>query len=165
VNRADLVDQVRSSVGLSRTDAESAVDSVLQTVMAAVHGGERVSLFGFGTFAPTSRAARTGRNPRTGDPVKIPASTGVRFTPSAAFKASLNPKKAAKKSAAKKSAVKKSAATAVKTAKAAPAKAAKAAKAAPAKTAKAVKAAPVKTAKAVKAAPAKAAKAATSKKR
>lgn len=149
MNRADLVDQVRSSVGLSRTDAESAVDSVLQTVMAAVHGGERVSLFGFGTFAPTSRAARTGRNPRTGDPVKIPASTGVRFTPSAAFKASLNPKKAAKKSAAKKSA-----ATAVKTAKAAPAKAAKAAKAAPAKTAKAVKAAP-----------AKAAKAATSKKR
>ncbi len=135
MNRADLVDQVRSSVGLSRADAESAVDAVLQTVMSAVQGGARVSLFGFGTFAPTSRAARTGRNPRTGDPVKIPASTGVRFTPSAAFKSSLNPKKAAKK--------------ATKTAPAAPAtKAAKASKAASAK-----KAAPAtKAAKAKKAA-------------
>lgn len=124
MNRADLVDQVRNSVGLSRSDSESAVDAVVHTVMSAVQGGERVSLFGFGTFAPTSRAARTGRNPRTGDPVKIPASTGVRFTPSAAFKASLNPKRAAKKSAAKKSAGKAAAAakTPAKAAKAAPAK-------------------------------------------
>lgn len=141
MNRADLVDQVRSSVSLSRSDAELAVDAVLQTVMSAVQGGARVSLFGFGTFAPTSRAARTGRNPRTGDPVKIPASTGVRFTPSAAFKSSLNPKKAAKK-VAKASAGKvtgKSVGVARKAAKAAAAvpakKAAKATKAAPAKKA------------------------------
>jgi len=128
VNRADLVEQVRSQAGLSKADSEAAVDAVLGTVMGVVQRGERVSLFGFGTFAPTSRAARTGRNPRTGDPVKIPASTGVRFTPSTVFKASLNPKKAAKK---------------------APAAAAKAAKA-PAKAAKAVKGAAGKAATSAK---------------
>ncbi|MGH9180316.1 MAG: HU family DNA-binding protein, partial [Acidimicrobiales bacterium] len=81
MNRADLVDKVRASTNLSRADSEAAVSAVLQTVMTSMRDGERVSLFGFGTFLPSSRAARTGRNPRTGDPVKIPASTGVRFTP------------------------------------------------------------------------------------
>lgn len=149
MNRADLIDRVRNSVGLSRADSESAVDAVLETVMSAVQGGDRVSLFGFGTFAPSSRAARTGRNPRTGDPVKIAASTGVRFSPSAAFKASLNPKKAAKKSAPK----------------AAPSKTTKAAVAPPAPAKKATKAIEAtKALKATKAAPAKkAAKAATKK--
>lgn len=102
MNRAELVDLVRGGGNLSRADAESAVDAVLQNIMTAVRGGQRVSLFGFGTFTPTSRAARTGRNPRTGDPVKIPASTGVRFAPSQAFKASLNAKQSNKKSPAKK---------------------------------------------------------------
>lgn len=136
MNKADLIEKVKDAGGLSRSQAEAAVDLALDSVVAAVKSGERVSLFGFGTFTPSSRAARTGRNPRTGEPVKIPASTGVRFAPAAAFKAALNPKPAAKK------------ASAAKKAKAAPAKkAAKAAKAAPAKKAStAKKAAPSKKA-------------------
>ncbi|MGH9166044.1 MAG: HU family DNA-binding protein [Acidimicrobiales bacterium] len=97
MNRAELIDKVRSATDTTRTEAEAAVDAVLQSVMVAVKAGDRVSLFGFGAFTPTSRSARLGRNPRTGDPVKIAASSGVRFAPAAAFKASLNPKKTAKK--------------------------------------------------------------------
>lgn len=125
MNRADLIDEVRTAADLSRTQAEAAVDAALQSMMAAVKAGDRVSLFGFGTFTPTSRAARLGRNPRTGEAVKIAASTAVRFAPAAAFKASLNPKKAAKKAA-------KAAAAKPAAAKAAPAKRS-AAKAGPAK--------------------------------
>lgn len=109
MNRADLIDEVRTVTELSRTEAEAAVEAALQAVMTAIRAGDRVSLFGFGAFLPTTRAARLGRNPRTGEAVKISASSSVRFAPSAAFKASLNPKKAAKKSA-KAAPVKKAAA-------------------------------------------------------
>ncbi|MGH9154342.1 MAG: HU family DNA-binding protein [Acidimicrobiales bacterium] len=157
MNRADLVDKVRASTNLSRADSEAAVSAVLQTVMTSMRDGERVSLFGFGTFLPSSRAARTGRNPRTGDPVKIPASTGVRFTPSTAFKASLNPKKAAKKSSGRSAA-----ATTAAPAEVTPTKAAKASK--PGKADKPAKAAAAKAAPTRKA-PAKGGKSAPSKKR
>lgn len=116
MNRADLIDEVRTVAELSRTDADAAVEAVLQAVMTAIKAGDRVSLFGFGAFLPTTRAARLGRNPRTGEAVKISASSSVRFAPSAAFKASLNPKKATKNSAAKKSAPAKKSAVATKAA-------------------------------------------------
>ncbi len=103
VNKADLVEAVRSAADLTRGEAESAVDAVVSGVVSAVSSGERVTVAGFGSFNPSSRAARTGRNPQTGEPVKIAASTGVRFAPSTAFKQALNPR-AAKKSAAKKAA-------------------------------------------------------------
>ena len=103
MNKADLVEAVRSAADLSRGQAESAVDAVVSGVVSAVSSGERVTVAGFGSFNPSSRAARTGRNPQTGEPVRIAASTGVRFAPSTAFKQALNPR-AAKKSAAKKAA-------------------------------------------------------------
>lgn len=109
VNKADLVEAVRSAADLTRGEAESAVDAVVSGVVSAVSSGERVTVAGFGSFNPSSRAARTGRNPQTGEPVKIAASTGVRFAPSTAFKQALNPR-AAKKQAAKKAAGKKAAA-------------------------------------------------------
>ena len=99
MNRAELVERVRSASDLTRAQAESVVDAVIHSVIDAVKSGERVSIFGFGSFSPTSRAARTGRNPRTGDPVKIAASRGVRFAPSAAFKSELNARRAGKKAA------------------------------------------------------------------
>lgn len=99
MNKAELVEKVRTKLEMSRTQAESAVDEVLQSVVNAVKSGEKVSLFGFGSFNPTSRAARTGRNPQTGDPVKIGASKSVRFAPAAAFKSALNAKRGGKKSA------------------------------------------------------------------
>src|SRR4051812_27875415 len=100
VNRSELVDVVAEAAGLEKRQAEAAVSAVLDTVMSEARGGNKVSLFGFGTFTPTSRAARTGRNPQTGAPVKIAASKGVRFAPASAFKAALNPKAAGKKAAA-----------------------------------------------------------------
>jgi len=127
VNRRELVESVAGATGLDKHRAESAVLAFIDAVKSETSGGSRVSIFGFGTFLPTSRAARTGRNPRTGDPVKIAASKGVKFTPASAFKTALNSragrkaasKASARKSASTKGAVKKTAKSVKKTAKSA----------------------------------------------
>jgi nucleoid DNA-binding protein len=107
VNRSDLVDVVADAAGIDKRQAEAAVTALLDAVMADAKAGNRVSIFGFGTFNPTSRAARMGRNPQTGAPVKIAASKSVRFAPATAFKQSLNARSAAKKAGAAKKAAKK----------------------------------------------------------
>jgi DNA-binding protein HU-beta len=104
VNRSELVQAVGEATGLDKHQSESAVKAVVDAVINEIKSGGKVSIFGFGTFAPTSRAARVGRNPQTGAAVNIPASTGVRFAPATALKALLNPKPVAKKSGAKKAA-------------------------------------------------------------
>jgi DNA-binding protein HU-beta len=123
MNRTELVEKVAAVAGLEKRVAENAVKAVIDTVVDETKTGSKVSIFGFGTFTPTSRAARTGRNPQTGAPVKIAASKSVRFAPASAYKTSLNTK-AAKKTAGKKAApAKKVAATKVApAAKSAPAK-------------------------------------------
>ena len=136
MNRTELIDAVASATGLEKKQAEAAVTAFVDAVVSETKAGNKVSIFGFGTFTPKALAARTGRNPQTGAPVKIPASKAVRFGPAAAYKTALNTKGTAKKAAAP---AKKAAAPAKKAA--APAKKA----AAPAKKA----AAPAK--KAVKA--------------
>ena len=132
MNKSDLVESVRSSADLTRGEAESAVDAMISSVMSALSSGERVSVAGFGIFNPTSRAARTGRNPQTGEPVRIAASKGVRFSPASAFKQALNPrsakKAAGKKAAGKKAPAKKVAAKKVAAKKAVAKKAAKSTK-------------------------------------
>lgn len=170
VNRTELVDKVASATGLDKHHAEAAVKAVIDTVVAETRSGEKVSVFGFGTFTPTARAARTGRNPQTGAPVKIKASKSVRFAPAAAYKLSLNSRGGAKKAAAppaKKAVPAKKAAPAAK--KAAPAKAAPSAvKASGVKKASATKKAVVapvkKAAKTVKSTAAKATKSKSAKK-
>jgi len=108
VNRSELVQRVAEVAGLDRSTADRACDAFIDAVMSDTKAGNKVSLFGFGTFTPTSRAARTGRNPRTGEAVKIAASKSVRFSPAAAFKTTLNGKGGAKKAApSKKSSAKK----------------------------------------------------------
>jgi nucleoid DNA-binding protein len=92
VNKTELVDLVSNKTDLDRRKAATAVDAVIDGVMQSVEAGDKVSILGFGTFNPTSRAARTGRNPQTGMPVAIAASNGVRFAPGAAFKSLLNSK-------------------------------------------------------------------------
>ena len=130
MNRTELVEKVAAVIGLEKRIAENAVKAIIDTVVDETKVGSKVSIFGFGTFTPTSRAARIGRNPQTGAPVKIAASKSVRFAPASAYKSSLNTK-AVKKTAAKKAApAKKAAAT----------KSAPAAKAAPAKKVAAKKA-------------------------
>ena len=104
MNRSELVESVGNATGLDRRQSEGAVKAVVEAVIGEIQSGNKVSIFGFGTFAPTSRAARVGRNPQTGESVNIAASTGVRFSPATSLKSLLNPKPAAKKSSAKKTA-------------------------------------------------------------
>lgn len=124
MNKSELVEAVAAAAGLERKQAEAAVSAFAESVVAAARSGENVSIFGFGTFKPTARKARTGRNPQNGEPVKIAASKGVKFQPSSAFKVLLNSKKAAlSKAAAKKTATNKAPATRATAAKATAAKA------------------------------------------
>lgn len=104
MNRSGLVESVEDATGLDKRQAEAAVKAVVDAVIGEIKSGGKVSIFGFGTFTPTSRAARVGRNPQTGAAVNIAASTGVRFAPATAVKALLNPAPPVKKAAAKKAA-------------------------------------------------------------
>jgi nucleoid DNA-binding protein len=118
VNRTELVEIVASKTGLDKKHAEAAVAAVTESVVSETRAGNKVAIFGFGTFSPSARAARMGRNPQTGAPVRIAASRGVRFAPASAFKDALNSRGGAKKAApAKKAATKKAAAKKVGPAK------------------------------------------------
>ncbi|MCM0622825.1 HU family DNA-binding protein [Nocardioides sp. BSK12Z-4] len=86
MNRKDLVDAVARDASLNQTQADTAVAALLGAVVAAVSSGEKVSLPGFGTFEPRTRAARTGRNPQTGEAMEIAASVAPAFKPAAPFK-------------------------------------------------------------------------------
>ena len=79
MNKGDLVEAVAKVVG-KKTVAEKAVGCVLETISGALKKGEAVKLIGFGTFKVNKRAARTGRNPQTGKPIKIKAKKVAKFT-------------------------------------------------------------------------------------
>ena len=86
MNRKDLVQTVAHEAGLSTAQAEAAVTATLDGVVAAVAKGDKVSLAGFGTFEQRNRAARSGRNPQTGEALEIAASVAPAFKPASAFK-------------------------------------------------------------------------------
>lgn len=90
MNKSELISAISRNSGLEKREAEQAVDSFVTTVMSEVKAGRKVALIGFGTFNPTARAARAGRNPATGAPVRIAASKGVRFAAGSTFKSALN---------------------------------------------------------------------------
>jgi DNA-binding protein HU-beta len=90
VNKSGLIDAVSTTTSLTKREAAHAVDAVVHAVTKEVRSGRRVSLVGFGSFNPTQRGARVGRNPQTGAPVKIAAAKGVRFSPSATLKGIVN---------------------------------------------------------------------------
>ena len=85
MNKSQLVDALADRLGDRRT-AATAVDAVLQIVVDTVRAGDSVSLAGFGVFESRARAARTGRNPRTGEAVQVPATTVPAFRPGTGFK-------------------------------------------------------------------------------
>jgi len=154
VNRAELTDAIRDRLGVDKRHAENAVDAVFDTILRAVAQGEKVALSGFGVFEKVDRAARTGRNPRTGETVKVKKTSVPKFRPGTQFKGVVSGavKLGKVADAATKAAAKSSVATArstVRTAAAGPAKARKAAsgaaKKATAKRAPAKKAAAKKT--------------------
>ncbi len=73
MNKTELVDAVSNQSGVARADAQRAVEAVLESISTALKNGDSVSLVGFGTFVVKARAARSGRNPRTGEVIEIPA--------------------------------------------------------------------------------------------
>lgn len=90
MNKSELIDAIAASADLSKADAGRALDSVIDSVTGALKNGDQVSLVGFGTFSVKQRAARTGRNPRTGEAIQIKASNVPGFKAGKALKDSVN---------------------------------------------------------------------------
>ena len=86
MNKNDLVAAVSSNTGLSKADATRAVDEVFDVITKSLKSGDEVRLVGFGTFNVTNRAATQGRNPRTGEPMQIKASSQPKFRPGKGLK-------------------------------------------------------------------------------
>ncbi len=80
--KTELIDHVAQRTGLSKADVSRVLDETLSQIRETVSTGESVALRGFGTFRMAERAARTGRNPRTGEPIEIAASRSLAFKPS-----------------------------------------------------------------------------------
>ena len=86
MNKSELVDHIATSADISKAAAARALDATLAAVRATLKKGGTVSLVGFGSFSVTKRAARTGRNPRTGAAIKIKAAKIPKFRPGKALK-------------------------------------------------------------------------------
>lgn len=165
MNKQELIDEVADELGggVTKQDVERTLEAFTRVVGTNLRQGEPVQLVGFGTFEPRKRAARTARNPQTGAPVKVPASTTPVFKAgqplkdyvagksggAARFKGEAGAKKSSKKAAGKKAASKKAASKKAASKKAASKKAAgkKAAKAGKTATKQSAKKATKKAAK------------------
>ena len=79
MNKNELISSIASEAGLTKADAGKALDAFISSITTALKGGNEVRLVGFGTFAVTKRAATTGRNPRTGETIKIKARKHPKF--------------------------------------------------------------------------------------
>ena len=90
MNKTDLVAAVAEAADLSKADAASATDAVFEAISKALKDGDTVQLVGFGSFGVTERAARDGRNPRTGETIQIAASKMPKFKPGKALKDAVN---------------------------------------------------------------------------
>lgn len=90
MNKSDLIDAIASAADIPKAAAGRALDATLDTVSETLTNGEQVVLVGFGTFSVKERAARTGRNPRTGDPIDIPAARIPSFKAGKALKEAVN---------------------------------------------------------------------------
>ncbi len=92
MNKQELVDAIAKQAGLTKTDAAKALDATTSAVSAALKKGDEVRITNFGTFAVVKRAATTGRNPHTGDAIKIPASKQPKFRAGKGLKDVVNKK-------------------------------------------------------------------------
>jgi len=93
MNKADLIERIAKDASINKAQAETAISSLLAGIESDLKKGGRVTLVGFGTFSVGSRKARTGRNPRTGQALKIAARKVAKFSPGAELKAAVNRKK------------------------------------------------------------------------
>jgi DNA-binding protein HU-beta len=90
MNKAELIESVAAGADLSKADAGRAVDAVVDSISKALSKGQQVAIVGFGTFGVKHRAARSGRNPRTGETIKIAASNVPGFKAGKALKDAVN---------------------------------------------------------------------------
>ena len=90
MNKAELIEAVADGANLSKADAGRAVDAVVDAIAGTLKKGQQVSVVGFGTFSVKHRAARSGRNPRTGETISIPASNVPGFKAGKALKDAVN---------------------------------------------------------------------------
>jgi len=97
MTKADLVDKVTALGDLTRRDGEVIVDTLFEAVIGALKSGDKIEIRGFGSFRTRQRNARTGRNPKTGDKVDVPAKRVPFFKPSKELRDSVNPSAAAQK--------------------------------------------------------------------
>ncbi len=90
MTKAELIEAMSNKLPLPKADAERAVNIVLDDIIGALRSGDRVNISGFGTFSVSTRQARTGRNPKTGETIQISASRSAKFKPGKQLKDSLN---------------------------------------------------------------------------
>ena len=81
MNRADIIDRTAKAANLTKSEADEAVTSFLDSVKEGLLSGEKITIIGFGSFSVVERKARMGRNPQTGQEIEIPASKTVKFKP------------------------------------------------------------------------------------
>lgn len=93
MNKAELVDVVAREAGTTKKDAETVINVMMETIVKRVTSGERVTLVGFGTFEARQRKARTGRNPKTNEPLHIPAKRVAGFRVGKEFSEAVNTKR------------------------------------------------------------------------
>ncbi|NOX20840.1 MAG: HU family DNA-binding protein [Nitrospirae bacterium] len=86
MTKAELIEKIASDAGLSKADASRALEATLENIKKALKKNQKVTLVGFGTFSVSKRKARKGRNPQTGETIKIPATKVPKFTPGKALK-------------------------------------------------------------------------------
>ena len=90
MNKQELIDAVANQAGIAKSAAEETINAFLETVTKTVVKGDSIQLIGFGSFGTGARAARAGRNPKTGETLQIAASKTVKFTAGKAFKDAVN---------------------------------------------------------------------------
>ncbi len=90
MNKSDLIEQIAQAAEISKSAAERAVDAMIGAVKSSLKKGEMVTLVGFGTFYVNQRQARSGRNPRTGEALKIAAAKAPKFRAGKALKDAIN---------------------------------------------------------------------------
>ena len=90
MNKSELIDSMAGKSGLSKADAAKALDALIESVTEGLSNGDRIALIGFGSWSVERRSARTGRNPRTGDEIQIPAKNVIKFKAGAGLSSAVN---------------------------------------------------------------------------
>lgn len=90
MNKSDLINELASNTGLTKTKAGEVIDSITESMKTALSKGDKITIVGFGSFSPTKRKSRKGRNPKTGEVISIPEKTVVKFKSGSYLSESVN---------------------------------------------------------------------------